>query len=314
MPEGPECYKLAARLEKLLKGKAIVSVDIHGGRYASHGPPQNLHLLTDEIDRRVESNGVRVVECCSKGKLIYITLDCDLVILSTLGLMGKWTTTKSKHCDLSISFKADLQDEETKRLFFKDQIHYGTFAIIRREELPKKLRSLGADVLQPSEFTWEKFHAACLRNSKNTMPVFLMKQTSFCGIGNYLKAEIIYVSRASIVSPLAEYSETQLRRVYDACVSIPHECTFGKYRLKVYGKKLDPYRNKVYSVKTADKRTTHWVPAVCPIDIKTDRPAIEQISPDSSYAFGEANDELLATSREASEFADDLYSVSSNDE
>ena len=32
---------------------------------------------------------------------------------------------------------------------------------------------------------------------------------------------------------------------------------------------------ELYTVKTLDKRTTHWVPAVCPIDIKTDRPAVE---------------------------------------
>ena len=192
-------------------------------------------------------------------------------------------------------------------MYFKDQIHYGTFSVISTADLPKKLSTLGIDVNDREEFTWEAFKVRARRNGKNTLPVFLMKQNVLCGIGNYLKAEIIYHSRASVSSPLSDYNDEQLRRVYDACYRIPYECTFGRRQLHVYNRSRDRAGNKVYTVKTPDKRTTHWVPAVCPIDIRTDRPAVECGYTDCS-GYGEETTGRAGRDDET-DSSDSLYSV-----
>lgn len=285
MPEGPECYKYARSLHGTLAGNVLIGIHILGGRYAKHGKPENLDTLEIALSER--NNKIAFNEVSCKGKLIYFNLSNNMTILSTLGLMGKWTMTKSKHCGIAIEYTQppsclDIDngnDKLTKHkmIYFKDQIHYGTFSIISSTDLPKKLNTLGIDVLDRDNFTWEAFLVRARRNAKNTLPVFLMKQNVLCGIGNYLKAEIIYRSRASIASPISDYSDEQLRRVYDACHSIPYDCTFGKYRLCVYNRRRDRLGNDVYTVRTPDKRTTYWVPAVCPIDIKTDRPATETV-------------------------------------
>ena len=194
-------------------------------------------------------------------------------------------------------------------MYFKDQIHYGTFSVINTNQLPKKLSTLGIDVNNREEFTWEAFKVRARRNGKNTLPVFLMKQNVLCGIGNYLKAEIIYHARASVSSPLNDYNDEQLRRVYDACYKIPYECTFGRRHLHVYNRSRDRVGNKVYTVKTLDKRTTHWVPAVCPIDIKTDRPAVECGYTDCSSYGDETTRRANGDDETSSISSDSLYSV-----
>lgn len=302
MPEGPECYKCSQMLHRAFAGKRLVTVHIRGGRYAKHGKPANFSAVESP-------DNVYFVEVSAKGKLIYMNLSNDMTILSTLGLMGKWTRRpNAKHCDLAIEYADPKKDtDKTLMMYFKDQIHYGTFSVISTSDLPKKLSTLGIDVNDREEFTWEAFKVRARRNGKNTLPVFLMKQNVLCGIGNYLKAEIIYHARASVSSPLSDYNDEQLRRVYDACYRIPYECTFGRRQLHVYNRSRDRAGNKVYTVKTPDKRTTHWVPAVCPIDIRTDRPAVECGYTDCS-GYGDETTGRAGRDDET-DSSDSLYSV-----
>lgn len=312
MPEGPECYRLAQKMDKALCLKKLVRIEVVGGRYKNHSPPSDLQYLNDISAEKL----VRFVSVRAKGKLIYMSLDNDIHLVSTLGLMGKWVKTASKHKCIKITYCCCEPDTlslgKEMSLYFVDQIHYGTFGILLSSfELNKKLATIGPSVLEPEELTWEKFHSICRKHNKKALPEFLMNQKWLSGIGNYLKAEIMYQARCSIVSPLKDYSDNQLRVLYEACIAIANQCTFGKYRLQVYRKRRDPNGYPVYTVKTPDKRTTHWVPNVMPIDIKSKLPATVSV----------AIPEIVRTSEEASaadcltdDFtADDLYSVSSFD-
>jgi formamidopyrimidine-DNA glycosylase len=270
MPEGPECYKTAQRLKKLIGGRTLVGVDIIGGRYENHGPPLGYELLTDgRASPTAADLGIVITDIWTKGKLIVFEVTNNLYFFSTLGLSGKWTTSKMKHAALSITVSPKKEGGRTKTVYFVDQLHYGTFSIVSgRAAVDAKLKTLGIDVLDHATFTWDSFQKLCRKHNKKALPEFLMNQKWIAGIGNYLKAEIMYHSRSSVSSPIVDYSDEQLRRVYDECLRIPFEATFGKYRLAVYNRRRDPLGHKVFKVKTPDKRTTHWVPAVMPIDIK----------------------------------------------
>ena len=83
-------------LHRAFAGKRLVSVHIRGGRYAKHGKPANFAAVESPDD-------VHFIEVSAKGKLIYMNLSNNMTILSTLGLMGKWTRRpNAKHCDLAI--------------------------------------------------------------------------------------------------------------------------------------------------------------------------------------------------------------------
>lgn len=308
MPEGPECYKLAAKLRKALVGKQLQLVEVVGGRYKNHGPPEGLERLNETLSNKC----VCLTNILAKGKLIYMCLESDIYLISTLGLMGKWVTRSSKHKCIKLYYNkiGSTLSNPSKSIYFVDQLHYGTFSIIfNRNDFTKKLATIGPSVLTPEELTQDRFIAICRKHNKKAMPEFLMNQKWISGIGNYLKAEIMYDARCSIASPIEDYSDIQLSRVYEACIRISHESTFGKYKLKVYRKRKDPLGNTIYTVKTPDKRTTHWVPNVMPIDIKLELPAatevalpeIVKISRQSKY------DDCLPDELNA----DDLYSISS---
>jgi formamidopyrimidine-DNA glycosylase len=244
-----------------------------------------------------------------------MTLQSDIYLISTLGLMGKWSSRGSKHQCMKLSYSNETTTKGQKAcsLYFVDQLHYGTFSIINgTKDLEKKLNTIGPSVLEPTELTLERFITICSKHKKKALPEFLMNQKWISGVGNYLKAEIMYQARCSISSPLEDYSRGQLTSLYEACITIAHECTFGKYRLKVYRKRRDPLGNPVYTVKTPDKRTTHWVPNVMPIDIKCDLPASVAVAVPAlvKTSLEAADDDCLPDDIEA----DDLYSISSFDE
>lgn len=311
MPEGPECYKLATKLQKTLVGKRLIQVDVVGGRYKNHGHPSGLESLNETLSNEC----ICFTGISTKGKLIYMCLEDRIYLLSTLGLMGKWTTRSGKHQCIKLYYNSPsiTVSNKSKSIYFVDQLHYGTFSIVfSREGFERKLATIGPSVLSPDELSLEKFINICRKHNNKAMPEFLMNQKWISGIGNYLKAEIMYDARCSISSLIEDYTDSQLSRVYYACIRIAHESTFGKFRLKVYRKRKDPLGNPVYTVKTPDKRTTHWVPNVMPIDITCDLPA--SIAVETCELITNRKDSSDEKYLHQETVADDLYSISSLDD
>ena len=183
MPEGPECHLAALHLEQICKDKLITSIDIHGGRYQKHGPFDGFDTLKIHINEGTS----RVKAVGSRGKLIIMFFDNSWCILCTLGLKGAWTSKKTKHCDVSIDVDAK------QRLWFKDQMHYGTLKYVDLEETICKMKSLGPDVtVKDKAFTQEYLRTIVQKYPKWDLAKLLMDQSKMSGIGNYLKAEILY--------------------------------------------------------------------------------------------------------------------------
>ena len=107
-----------------------------------------------------------------------------------------------------------------------------------------------------------------------------MDQSVVAGIGNYVKAESLYLSQISPHRTVESLSEAEVFRLNNAVQAVLKEAykrggasiqTYkdfdgkeGQYSRKfaVYNQKKDPYGNDVHKDKTEDGRTTHWVPAI----------------------------------------------------
>lgn len=258
MPEGPECHYTAHRLNKSLQDKRLISIKVLGGRYEKHGPPPGLQ----ELQEALSSQHVTIRGVCAKGKLIYFLLSNHQVILSTLGLKGSWTQKYAKHCDVVIEAV-----EPSVTFWFKDQLHYGTLNIIALAELPKKLDTLGPDVTLGTE-TLPDWVEMCRKHESWQISKFLMAQNKVSGIGNYLKAEVLYASRICPHSTIGDLSDEQLLDLREQLLTIPVQSYRAKRRigpscpLKVYNRKTDPLGNIVVKTKTLDGRNSHWVPAI----------------------------------------------------
>ena len=263
MPEGPECHYAGYRLEQQLKGKQVTAFSILGGRYKKHGAFQGYNDLIKHIESG--NHVVKAVGC--RGKLIVMFFMNDWCVLSTLGLKGSWATRRSKHCDVALVASGNT------KLWFKDQLHYGTLKYVTLKDAEKKILSLGPDVtVKDPAFTREYLDTLLNKYQKWELTKLIMDQAKISGIGNYLKAEILYRSRLPPTLLCQDLAPDDVAKLYDAVMDIPYqffEKKFGRSRISrhVYNRSRDKMGNKVEKCKTGDGRTSHWVPALQTRDV-----------------------------------------------
>lgn len=265
MPEGPECKKYAEDLAKRVSGRSIVSIDILSGRFASKSP-SGLEDFAKALPLSVVGAGVH-------GKFIYWILNDEYSIWSTLGMTGQWSAIETNHSRV----RFNLSDGP---VFFNDQRNFGTLKFVRgKYQLIEKLNSLGPDMLSTDvdDVTFcERFR----KHSGWEITKALMDQSIVSGVGNYIKADSLWLARISPKRKVGSLSDEELFRLNHSIKQIMRESyqnggasiktyrTFdgleGEYSTKflVYNQSHDPDGNPVIKETTEDNRTTHWVPNV----------------------------------------------------
>lgn len=266
MPEGPEVKRAAEALAKVLTGQMIERVEILSGRYAKN--PFDGHAdLVAELPKRVVGAGCH-------GKFIYILLDGgDSSLWSTLGMTGHWSRSASNHARVRLSL-ADGTD-----VYYNDTRNFGTLKWSRgRRMLAQKLKSLGPDMLA-EDVSHERFQAAMLRKPKWTLAQALMDQGIIAGVGNYVKADSLWLSRLSPHRKVDSLSLEEFELLNDSIKRVlrtsyeSHGATIKSYkgfddesggygeRLLCYGREKDEDGEEIVREETLDGRTTWWVPA-----------------------------------------------------
>lgn len=258
MPEGPEVRIVTNQLRRLLKDATIRAIESLSPAFPVPNP-------------RAVLGPVKNVGC--HGKLIYIEAG-EGVILSHLGMTGLWLTKPGRFTHIRIVY-APPDGEHS--LYFDDQRRFGEFTITTAAGLRERLDALGPDVLSP-EFTLEAWHDVLRRyRGRRSVSEFLIDQSRVAGVGNYLRAEILYKARlhprASVPKPdtraaatLYEAIRSVVRTAFEAGGnSISHyRDVYGKtgfYAPLVYKRERDPAGNPVIQTKISG-RTLYWVPAV----------------------------------------------------
>jgi|TARA_B110000261_G_C13028885_1_gene335393 DNA-formamidopyrimidine glycosylase len=265
MPEGPEVQSMIDQLNKIVNGKTLNDITINSGRY-SRKAPDGFNDFTKNIP-------AKLISANCKGKFIWFEFDNGWKIWNTLGMTGGWKKSKMKHSHFTFTFDNIV-------LYYEDVRNFGTMKFNNSKvEFTKKIKSLGTDIFE-DDFTLEYVHKIMKtkRNLKKTIVNILMNQKLFCGVGNYLKAEILYACKISPHRLVEDLTENDIKNIHKFTKKISLESykhggasvrdysnlenKDGEYTnfLKVYGRKTDPLGNKVKKEETSDKRTTHWVP------------------------------------------------------
>jgi formamidopyrimidine-DNA glycosylase len=268
MPEGPE-VKTTTDFLSTFKGKSFSSFAVLSGRYTKKGgiPNDSVAVLPATI---------KSVDC--KGKFIYFTFVCEdnseYYMFSTLGMTGMWSREKTKHSRFCIFF----DDEDI--LYYNDIRNFGTLKFVKnKSDLDKKLKTLGPDVLN-CNIDWQGFRNRFLKKHNKTITECLMDQSVVCGIGNYLKSEILYSSKISPHRLVKDITVNEWHDLYYNSLTIPQRSyklggatikdyrkadgTKGSFsrRFAVYNCKTDPKNNIIIKETTKDKRSTYWVPEI----------------------------------------------------
>lgn len=267
MPEGPEVKNMILQLSKIIKNKQLNTIIINSGRYSKKSP-----VGFNDFIKQLPS---KIIDVNCKGKFIYIELDNGYKIWNTLGMTGGWKKNKNKHSHFTFKFN-DFE------IYYEDVRNFGTFKFNNSKvDFDKKIKSLGIDIFS-SDFNID-YVKKIFSNKKifhKTIVDILMNQKLFCGVGNYLKSEILYASKISPFRKIENLKENDIENIYKNTKKISTESfkkggasvrdysdlndKDGTYTqlLKVYGQKNDPLGNKVKKDTTSDKRTTHWVPEI----------------------------------------------------
>ncbi len=296
MPEGPEVRRSADQLSSRLLNKRIVNAFVgRTGRYVEH-PPDGFKEFVKELEER---GPCKVTEVTCKGKFMWWTLDFARRMVGpergeqpwhlwiTYGMSGQWSPEETKHAGFGIYYSdtGATQDAEghfiqPPSLYFNDQRHFGTLKFVHSDEQhQKKLATLGPDMLsappEPIDFV-----NCLLQKSDKTLAEVLMDQSVISGVGNYIKAESLYLAELSphrAVSSLTAVELIQLRQQIINVMRASYNtggATIRTYRnpdgsegeaqrrFCVYNHKTDPLGNPVVKEETLDGRVTHWVPSV----------------------------------------------------
>ena len=231
---------------------------------------------------------LKIINIDSKGKYCWIELENDWFIGFTFGMSGTIQYSLEKHSHLEFQLiGSEIISNNTKSFYFGDPRHMGTITISKdRQILTDKLNSLGIDLLHGTDVPLQnivKVFRSIHYNSRNIMTVLMDQKGPLAGIGNYLKAEILYQCGINPWAIVSDLSDIDIERLIDVAKStmsnafdkhgatlytyVPTEKTSGEFQheLKVYGKLNDPLGNQVITINEStspDKRTTHYCPTI----------------------------------------------------
>ena len=179
---------------------------------------------------------------------MYIKFDHNIYLFSTLGLSGGWVfkhdnkfehptlleylkkeqidsymTTSLKH--LNVEFKTAHGS-----LYFYDTLSFGTLKVIDTEkELEKKLNSIGADIMdETTDFKLFQELITKPKNQKKEIGIVLMDQKTISGIGNYLRADILWLCKISPFRKVNKLTENELKKILHNAKLL----TWGQYDKK----------------------------------------------------------------------------------
>lgn len=252
MPEGPEIKSMVDEIEEFIDSK-LKKIEIVSGRYVNHGPPKNFENL---------SLPQKILDIYAHGKFAIIHLENNIFIYLTMGMSGFLGTDYNKHLRLKfITTQGNFYLDDTR--------NFAQIQILNKEDHEKKLGKLGYDPLGKNKMNLKEFNNYFKKFKKDWIIADAFMNPKFiAGIGNYLRAEILYESRIDPFCTLDEFTDEMIEILYKYIHKIiKHSYNMilnGSYiKFKVYRRNLCPLGNKIEYVDRKTRRL--WY---CPKHIK----------------------------------------------
>ena len=251
MPEIIEVKTYTDFIRNKVLNKTLEDIVIKNGRYFKKGPFDGYKEFNSKL--KSQTFKVTKVDSKGKFMYITFGnkvsgSDKTVSLGFTLGLSGGWffspKGTKGKNTlihglnygnDLTQYEKYSLENEErysgymknalkhinvefkftSGTLMFYDTLSFGTIKIFTPLELEKKLKSLGSDIMDP-DYKFSDFytHINIRRNLNKPIGNVLMDQKVIAGIGNYLRADCLWMSKISPFRKVKDVSESEFKNLF----------------------------------------------------------------------------------------------------
>lgn len=201
MPEGPEVRKYADALNGILNGKVIETIQAR--------TRDARQWLLKNGDRLV---GLRILRVISHGKHLIGYLENNFYFHSHLMMWGRWTTlTGAPPVEVDRRERARIEVPGGVAILLSAPIfNIGEGEPYRQIE---HLSSLGPDVLPyQGAFDEAEFRRRLYlpENSQSPIGAALLNQRILAGLGNYLRAEILFSCRINPWRQISDLSQAEV--------------------------------------------------------------------------------------------------------
>ena len=160
-------------------------------------------------------------------------------------------------------------------LIFDDFRSYGTITITKDNNVVNFEKSKLANDIINRNWNFKDMMSIISsyprRHTQLIEDAIMDQQFFVSGIGNYLKAEILYEAKISPLRTLSSISESEWKTLYNIARKLSHNMldilllrNERKYinSMKIYGKQKDLYGNPIEKHTAKNGRTTFWVPRI----------------------------------------------------
>ncbi|MFB2920365.1 Fpg/Nei family DNA glycosylase [Aerosakkonema funiforme] len=206
MPEGPEVRRFADALDRTLGGKPIVSLKARTKTALSWQKEHPTGVLLNKRIERVLSHGKHLVGLIEGGYYFH----------SHLMMWGSWAILDNPPQEIDRRERSRIVVPDACAILYSAPIFdLGTGNPF---EIVENLRTLGTDILRyPDEkpFDAPEFLQKLLtpENSDRTIGAVLLDQQIVAGIGNYLRAEILFDCRLDPWRKVADLTGEELEHL-----------------------------------------------------------------------------------------------------
>ncbi len=215
MPEGPEVARMVDSLQDLV-GMLLYSINYNEKSKYGKKRLENHDELTEKLP-------LKILQIKAYGKKILFCLEENITIMSGLGMTGHWVYEKENNSNLwfeigdpdnKVEPRASVDSKLVSReiLYYDDARKFGNINIyLDEDELNGKLKKLGPDVLNSkvNSETWLSIFRKKKYENKEVHDV-IRNDACICGVGNYLRAEILYRSRINPFAKISDLSDAKL--------------------------------------------------------------------------------------------------------
>ena len=200
MPEGPEVRKYADALAEVLTGRTIKSFTAR---------TQNARKWLEDNNGRLIGRRVKTVR--SHGKHLIGLIGGDFYFHSHLMMWGRWQTFLPEPPEeIDRRERARIIVESGAAILFSAPI----FNVGKGDPYSQveHLGTLGPDVLPyKGPFKQKEFRRRLLENRDLSIGAALLNQQALAGLGNYLRAEILFACRINPWRKVGELSASEMR-------------------------------------------------------------------------------------------------------
>nr|QBK87803.1 MAG: formamidopyrimidine-DNA glycosylase [Marseillevirus LCMAC202] len=262
-PEAPEVYVMSQRMcARFPSGSNLVKVTALNDRYK--GIPAGF----------LKKLPLKITDITSKGKKTIVRFNKQYALLISYGMSGHWETASSKHAQLEFIFANPAGFRTNYYWVSSRSLPTCVVQFLNHAVLQTELDKLGLDIVRddPDPETVLGVYGKTRKN----ICAFMMDQNKFTGIGNYVKAVVLYRCGVSPHRKTNELDDGEKWLIWETAKEVAAEAIAAKgmgirdyngkkvgvaFDITPYNKKKDKKGHLVVAEDIAG-RTTWWVPAV----------------------------------------------------